>query len=151
MPLVFGGACVEVTRGDQNKKVTINDRGRVPHRPEQQVNGGHIDLSKQAFLQLGAESEGYLGSGKPQSVGQISWKYVSCPDGETVHFTLKEHDNPNWNQVRVSGNRWEIAKVEVLRAGAWVNATRAPEGHNYYEPDGGGSMGAPRTECGSPT
>ncbi len=100
--------------------------------------GTSISASKRS-CNSATESEGYLGSGKPQSVGQISWKYVPCPAGETVHFALKEPTNLNWNQFVVSGNQCEIAKVEVRVTGTWVSAAR--EVYNYWQtPDG--KMGA---------
>ncbi len=135
------GACVEVTRGDQNKKVTITIVDECPISTNNKCTAGHIDLSQEAFKQLGDVGEGYLGSGKPQSKGQISWKYVPCPDGETVHFTLKKPSDVFWNQVRVSGNRYEIAKLEVSVNGTWVNATR--EVHNYWTPPDGKMGNAP--------
>jgi expansin len=135
------GACVEVTRGDQNKKVTITIVDECPISTNNKCTAGHIDLSQEAFKQLGDVGEGYLGSGKPQSKGQISWKYVPCPDGETVHFTLKKPSDVYWNQVRVSGNRYEIAKLEVSVNGTWVNAAR--EVHNYWTPPDGKMGNAP--------
>jgi expansin (peptidoglycan-binding protein) len=129
------GACVEVTRGDQNKKVVITIVDECPISTNNKCTSGHIDLSQEAFKQLGDVGEGYLGSGKSGSKGQISWKYVPCPDGETVHFTLKKPSDVYWNQVRVSGNRYEIAKLEVSVNGTWVNATR--EVHNYWTPPEG--------------
>jgi expansin (peptidoglycan-binding protein) len=133
------GACVEVSRTDQNKKVTITIVDECPIGSNDKCVAGHIDLSQEAFKQLGDTSEGYLGSGKPGSKGQISWKYVPCPTGETVHFALKEPSNVNWNQIVVSGNQYEIVKLEVRVNGTWVNAAR--EVYNYWQtPDG--KMGA---------
>ncbi len=135
------GACVEVSRGDQNKKVTITIVDECPISTNNKCTSGHIDLSQEAFKQLGDVGEGYLGSGKQGSKGQISWKYVPCPDGETVHFTLKKPADVYWNQVRVSGNRYEVAKLEVSVNGTWVNATR--EVHNYWTPPEGKMGNAP--------
>ncbi len=128
------GACVEVTRKSDNRKVTITITDECPVGSNNKCQKGHIDLSKEAFLQIGQESEGYL------TPGQISWKYVPCPTGETVHFQLKEPSNVNWNQILVSGARWAITKVEVRVGGTWVSAAR--QVYNYWEPPNG-KMGQP--------
>lgn len=128
------GACVEVTR-DGNRKVTITIADRCPIETNSKCKNGHIDLSQQAFNQIGSQQEGYLGTGNGGMYGQISWKYVPCPDGSTVHFTLKEPDNSFWNQVLVSGAQYAITKVEVLVGSEWVAAAR--QMYNYWEPPDG--------------
>lgn len=128
------GACVEVTRKSDNRKVLITIADECPVSSNPKCQKGHIDLSKEAFLQIGQEHEGYL------TPGQISWKFVPCPEGDTVHLQLKEADNRNWNQILVMGARWAISKVEVRVNGQWVSATRQP--YNYWEPPNG-KMGEP--------
>ncbi len=96
------GACVEVTR-DGSKKVTITIADRCPVESNPKCKAGHIDLSRQAFDQLrNSGSEGYLGTSNGGEQGQISWKYVPCPEGSNVFFTLKEPENIDWNQVLVA-------------------------------------------------
>lgn len=129
------GACVEVTR-DGNRKVTLTIADRCPVETNPKCQSGHIDLSQQAFNQIGQQQEGHLGNG---GVGQIAWKYVPCPDGSTVLFTLKEADNEFWNQVLVSGAKYKIQKLEVLIDGSWIPAVR--QMYNYWEPPEG-IMGA---------
>lgn len=129
------GACVEVTR-DGSKKVTITVADQCPVGSNPKCKTGHIDLSREAFDQLAnSGSEGYLGTSNGGEQGQISWKYVPCPEGSNVFFTLKEADNEYWNQIMVSGHRWAIDKVEVRVDGTWVNAVR--QEHNYWEPPEG--------------
>lgn len=125
------GACVELTR-DGNRKVTITIADRCPVETNPKCQSGHIDLSQAAFNQIGSQQEGHLGKG---GVGQISWKYVPCPDGSTVVFTLKEADNEFWNQILVSGHKYKVQKLEVLVGGEWVAATR--QMYNYWEPPEG--------------
>ncbi len=129
------GACVEVTR-DGSRRVTITIADQCPISTNPKCKPGHIDLSREAFDQLGNRgNEGYLGTSNGGDVGQISWKYVPCPGTSNVFFTLKEHDNLYWNQVLVSSQRYPIEKVEVLVEGTWVAAVR--QEHNYWEPPDG--------------
>lgn len=126
------GACVEVTR-DGNRKVVITIADRCPIESNSKCKNGHIDLSREAFDQIGNRgNEGYLGQGNGGDVGQISWKYVPCPGDATVHLTLKEPDNQYWNQVLVTGHTYAIESVEVLVGGNWVSAAR--QMYNYWEP-----------------
>lgn len=128
------GACVEVTR-DGSRKVIVTIADRCPVETNNKCKSGHIDLSQQAFNQLGTQQEGYLGTSNGGMYGQISWKYVPCPDGSNVVFTLKEGDNEYWNEVLVSGHRYEIDKMEILVDGTWVTAAR--QMHNYWQPPEG--------------
>lgn len=130
------GACIEVTR-DGNRKVVVTVVDRCPIETNPKCTAGHLDLSKPAFLQLGNESEGYLGNG---GVGQISWKYVPCETEGGVHFRLKEPSNQNWNQLLVENHKYQITKVEVRVNGNWVNATR--QEYNFWEPPNG-TFGTP--------
>jgi expansin (peptidoglycan-binding protein) len=128
------GACVEVTR-DGSKKVVVTIVDQCPG-----CQAGHIDLSEQAFLQIGAASEGYLGTGNGGAVGTISWRYVACPVTEDVSYVLKDPTNQYWNQILVQSHRYAIDKVEVQVSGQWVSAVR--QSYNYWQP-GNGNMGTP--------
>jgi len=129
------GACVEVTR-DGNRKVVLTIADRCPIESNPKCKPGHIDLSRQAFDQIGNRgNEGYLGTSNGGDVGQISWKYVPCPSGENVHLTLKEPTNAAWNEVLVTGHTYAIEKVEVLVNGSWVAAVR--QIYNYWQPPNG--------------
>lgn len=131
------GACVEVTR-DGTRKVTITIVDQCPTGSNPKCTPGHIDLSKEAFLQIGAEVEGYLGTGNGAATGAISWRYVACPTSEDVSLRLKEPTNQYWNQILVEGHRYPITKVEVRVSGQWVAAVR--QSYNYWQA-GDGNMG----------
>jgi expansin (peptidoglycan-binding protein) len=131
------GACVEVTR-DGAKKVVVTIVDQCPSAGNPPCKAGHIDLSEEAFLQIGMASEGYLGTGNGGAVGTISWRYVACPVTENVSFRLKEPTNAYWNQILVEGHRYAITKVEVLVNGQWVSAVR--QSYNYWQA-GNGDMG----------
>jgi expansin (peptidoglycan-binding protein) len=128
------GACVEVTR-DNAKKVVVTIVDQCPT-----CQAGHIDLSEQAFLQIGTMSEGYLGTGNGGAVGVISWRYVPCPVTENVSYVLKDAKNQFWNQILVQGHRYAIDKVEVKVNGQWVSAVR--QSYNYWQA-GNGDIGMP--------
>jgi expansin len=133
------GACIEVTR-DGNRKVTVTVVDQCPIGTNNKCKPGHLDLSRAAFLQLGSENEGYLGTGNGGMYGQISWKYVPCEKEGNVHFRLKEPSNQAWNQLLVENHPYAITKVEVRVNGTWVNAMRHP--YNFWEPPDG-TFGAP--------
>ncbi len=126
------GACVEITR-DGAKQVVVTIVDQCPG-----CQAGHIDLSEQAFLQLGTTSEGYLGTGNGGAVGVISWSYVPCPVTEDVSYVLKDPTNEYWNQILVQGHRYAIDEVEVQVSGQWVSAVR--QSYNYWQA-GSGDIG----------
>jgi len=87
------GACVEVTR-DGSRRVVATVVDECPSGSNPKCVRGHIDLSQNAFLQLGTIQEGFLGTGnnlQPQraNVGQISWRYVPCPVVGNVFARVK--------------------------------------------------------------
>jgi expansin (peptidoglycan-binding protein) len=133
------GACVELTR-DGTKKVVVTIVDQCPSASNTPCKPGHIDLSAEAFLQLGAATEGYLGTGNGGAVGVISWRYVACPVTGDVSFQLKDPSNMYWNQILVEGHRYPVTKVEVKVNGQWAPAVR--QSYNYWQA-GDGNMGAP--------
>jgi expansin (peptidoglycan-binding protein) len=87
------GACVEVTR-DGSRRVVATVVDECPSGSNPKCVRGHVDLSLNAFLQLGTQAEGFLGTGnnlQPQraNVGQISWRYVPCPVTGNVFARIK--------------------------------------------------------------
>ncbi|WP_437673896.1 expansin EXLX1 family cellulose-binding protein [Sorangium sp. So ce131] len=133
------GACVEVTRDDgRSVQAMVVDQCPIATNPK--CTAGHIDLSKNAFLQIGEEREGYLGTTHGGAAGKISWKYIPCPSAGDVSFRLKDEDNRYWNEILVEGHSHPIEKVEVEINGAWQAATR--QSYNYWVV-GDGNMGAP--------
>jgi expansin (peptidoglycan-binding protein) len=123
------GACVQVTR-DGGKSVTVMIADQCPVGSNPKCKAGHIDLAKPAFLQLGTESEGYLGTGNGGTVGSISWKYVVCPVTGNVKVHLKEPSNTGWNEFLVANHRTPVAKFEAQLNGSWVTGTRKE--YNYF-------------------
>ena len=102
------GTCAEVTRdGNRSVVVTIVDRC-----PDGACQPGHIDLSREAFLELGSEAEGRLGVG---GVGTISWRYVPCPvpNDASVSLRLKEPNNEYYTAVIVEDHEFPIASVQI--------------------------------------
>jgi expansin len=134
------GACIEVTR-DGNRKVTVTVVDQCPIGTNNKCKPGHLDLSRAAFLQIGSENEGYLGTANGGMYGQISWRYVPCENDGNVHFRLKEPTNQAWNQLLVENHKFQITKVEVRVNGTWVNASR--QEYNYWEPPNGTFGAAP--------
>jgi expansin len=131
------GACVEITRdGTRTVDVTIVDQCPTASNPK--CKTGHIDLSEQAFLQIGTASEGYLGTGNGASVGVISWKYIPCPVTTDVSFEIKPGSTQYYAPVLVEGHRYPITSVQVKMGGTWASATRAS--YNYWLV-GGGALG----------
>lgn len=77
------GACIEVSR-DDGRKVVATVVDECPKGSDPKCVGGHVDLSRNAFLQIGSLAEGFLGKGNtlqpaPPTVGLISWRFVPCP------------------------------------------------------------------------
>ncbi|KYF65142.1 hypothetical protein BE11_30755 [Sorangium cellulosum] len=133
------GACVEVSR-DDGRKVQAMVVDQCPIATNPKCVRGHIDLSKNAFLQIGAEREGYLGTTNGGAAGKISWKYIPCPTTAPVTFRLKDATNRYWNEIIVEGHAHPIEKVEVEINGTWQTATR--QSYNYFVV-GDGNMGSP--------
>jgi expansin (peptidoglycan-binding protein) len=134
------GACIEVSRND-GRKVTVTVVDQCPIGTNPKCTAGHLDLSRAAFLQIGNESEGYLGTGNGGAVGQISWRYVACPTSGNVSMRLKEPSNANWNQILVENHKYAVKSVQVQVDGAWVSATR--QSYNFFEPPGARFGAAP--------
>jgi expansin (peptidoglycan-binding protein) len=133
------GACIEVTR-DGTRKVVITVVDQCPTDTNPKCTKGHIDLSKEAFLQIGAENEGYLGTGNGAAVGVIGWHYVACPVAGDVTYELKDPTNQYWNQILVEEHRYAISKVEAFVNGSYQAGVR--QSYNYWQV-GDGSLGMP--------
>ncbi|MGK3964557.1 expansin EXLX1 family cellulose-binding protein [Sorangium sp. So ce118] len=122
------GACVEVSR-DDGRKVVATVVDQCPSDGNPKCTAGHIDLSRDAFQQIGSVDEGYLGTGNGGARGKISWKYVPCPVEGNISLVLKEQ-NAWWNEFRVQGHRTPIARLAVYLNGSWKEATR--QTYNYW-------------------
>ncbi|WP_437904868.1 expansin EXLX1 family cellulose-binding protein [Sorangium sp. So ce327] len=131
------GACVEVSR-DDGRKVQAMVVDQCPIATNPKCTAGHIDLSKNAFLKIGEEREGYLGTTHGGAAGKISWRYIPCPTTSAVSFRLKDASNKYWNEILVEGHAHPIEKLEVEINGTWQTATR--QSYNYFVV-GDGNMG----------
>lgn len=118
------GSCVEVSSSN-GKKVVVTIVDECPIATNPKCTAGHIDLSREAFLQIANERDGHVGSGHGGCCQQISWKYVPCPVPETqnVTFRLKEPDNQYYTTVVVQDHKYPIASVQINGQ----NATRQPD------------------------
>jgi expansin (peptidoglycan-binding protein) len=135
------GACVEVTRDTGNAvRATVVDQCPVATNPK--CTAGHLDLSKAAFLQLGVESEGYLGKGNGAAAGIISWRYVPCDTPGNLVIRLKEPNNRYWNEFLVENHRNPIAKFELLAGTEWLAGVRTS--YNYWSVNNG-KVGLPKS------
>ncbi|WP_437305357.1 expansin EXLX1 family cellulose-binding protein [Sorangium sp. So ce388] len=132
------GACVEVTRDDgRSVQAMVVDQCPIATNPK--CTAGHIDLSKNAFLKVGEEREGYVGTTHGGAGGKISWRYIPCPTTGPLTFRLKDPTNRYWNEIIVEGHAHPIEKLEVEINGTWQTATR--QSYNYFVV-GDGNMGA---------
>lgn len=128
------GACVEVTRvGGTTVTATVVDQCPTASNPK--CTPGHLDLSQNAFLQLGTTAEGYLGAGNGGAIGTISWRFVPCPSVGNVSIRLKAPQNKNWNEFLVENHRTPIAKFEALVDGVYVAAIR--QTYNFFNVNNG--------------
>jgi expansin (peptidoglycan-binding protein) len=126
------GACVEVTR-DGGRKVTITIVDQCPIGTNPKCTAGHIDLSRDAFHEIGADNEGHLGTGNGGATGNISWRYVPCPVTGNVIFKWKKgaEGDQYWDELLVQNTPYAITSVEI----DGQPATRKE--YNYWEPPAG--------------
>lgn len=108
------GACVEVS-GSDGRKVVVTVVDECPVATNPKCTAGHLDLSREAFLQLASEHEGHVGTGHGGCCRQISWKYVPCPvpEDQNVTFRLKEPDNQYYTTVVVQDHRFPIKSLQI--------------------------------------
>lgn len=128
------GACIEVTR-DDGRSVVARVVDQCPTSSNPKCTAGHVDLSRAAFMQIGSESEGHLGTGNGGAVGRISWRYVPCEAQGNVTIRLKEPSNANWNEFLVEDMATPVAKFELNINGSWVAGVR--QSYNYFSVNGG--------------
>jgi expansin (peptidoglycan-binding protein) len=119
------GACVEITRQDTGRKVTVTIVDRCPECPP-----GHIDLSADAFAELEDLDLGCVGPSQGCQHYRISWRYVACPVTEDISFRLQPPTNPWWRSFLVQDHRYPISKLAIEVNGAWQQAVR--QDYNYW-------------------
>lgn len=132
------GACVEVTR-DGNRKVVATVVDQCPVASNPKCKRGHIDLSREAFRQIGQDSEGYLGTGNGGMHGSISWKFVPCPvpASQNVSVRLKEPNNQYYTAVIAQDHVFPIQSVRIKGQNA------ARDGASNYWMVGDGNQNPP--------
>jgi hypothetical protein len=107
------GACVQISNGAKSLVATIIDECPINSNPAC-ASAGHLDLSKDAFDQLG------FPTGDPSGV---TWSFVPCPISGDVEIRIKS-GNPN--QIYVENEILPIARITMngsaatqLSYGAW--------------------------------
>jgi expansin (peptidoglycan-binding protein) len=116
------GACALIRTMDGSKSVTVRI---VDLCPECQT--GHIDLSPQAFQQLGDLALGVI---------PTTWHYVSCDYQGPIQYKFKEGSNQWWTAVQIRHHSNRIAKFEYDKGGGnWVSVARTS--YNYFVEDKG--------------
>ena len=119
------GTCIKV----EGPKATITVRV-VDQCPGCGVN--HIDLSESAFAKIAEPIAGKV---------PVTWTPVACSMTTPVTYHVKEGSSKFWTAVSVRNHKLPITKVEMQKAGTWVNAPRA--NYNYFIiPSGIGTDGA---------
>lgn len=91
---------------------------------------GQLDLSKQAFVKLGALSAGEL---------PITWSLLSPSTSDTVAVRYKTGSTQYWCGIQVVGHRNPVARLEVRSQGAWRPLPRAE--FNYFLSEQGTGCG----------
>lgn len=129
------GACVEITRLDTGRQVTVTIVDSCPGCPP-----GHIDLSADAFAELEDHELGCVGPDEGCQHYPVSWRYVACPVSEDISFRLQPPTNPWWRSFLVQSHRYPLASMEILVDGVWLPADR--KDYNYWWV-GDGDIGPP--------
>ncbi len=90
--------------------------------PDAICTTGHLDLSQQAFAQIGDISQGII---------PISWQIVSPAISGPVAYHLKDGSNQWWTAVQVRNHRNPIARFEYRTSGdVWATVPRLD--YNYF-------------------
>lgn len=83
---------------------------------------GLLDLSPQAFVQIGDLSQGRV---------PITWQVISPEVEGPIAYHFKDGSNPWWTAVQIRNHRNPIAKFEYLNdAGDWIIVPRVQ--YNYF-------------------
>ena len=108
------GACVEVTGPTGSTKVRVVDKC-----PE--CAADHIDLSREAFAKIARIEDGRV---------PITFTFVECEIASKLRYRYKEGSSRWWTAIQVLDHRVPLAKLEIQKDGAWVEATRMD--YNYF-------------------
>jgi expansin (peptidoglycan-binding protein) len=87
-----------------------------------ECKAGHLDLSPQAFSQLGDPVQGVI---------PITWQLISPEISGPIAYHFKDGSNQWWTAVQIRNHRNPITKLEYLNAsGQWVDVPRT--NYNYF-------------------
>ena len=87
-----------------------------------ECKAGHLDLSPQAFEQIGDLVQGII---------PITWQLISPDISGPIAYHFKDRSNQWWTAVQIRNHRNPIAKLEYLNEnGEWVNVPRTD--YNYF-------------------
>jgi expansin len=120
------GACLEVT--GPKGTITVRVVDSCPECPE-----GALDLSASAFAKLEAPVKGVFTS---------NWKVVRCPNvAPVISYHLKDGSSRFWTAIQVRDHSVPIAKLEIEKNGAFINAPR--QSYNYFVLSSGSGTDGP--------
>lgn len=108
------GACVVVS--GPKGKVTVRVVDRCPD-----CESGHIDLSAQAFAEIADPTLGHV---------PVTYQAVACEVTGPMSYRVKEGSSEYWTAIQVRNHRLPVAKVEVMKNGAFTDMPR--ETYNYF-------------------
>ena len=108
------GACVSVAGPKGKVIVRVVDRCA-------DCEADHIDLSAQAFAKIGDPNLGHVA---------ITYQAVVCDVTGPMSYRVKEGSSEYWTAIQIRNHRLPIAKVEVMKDGAFTDMPR--ETYNYF-------------------
>lgn len=113
------GACLEVTGPKGTTKVRVTDSC-----PPCAKN--HLDLSKEAFLEIADEVQGRV---------SISYRTTPCGASGPIAYHFKDGSSKWWTAIQVRNHRLPVTKLEYQKSGAWVEMKRSD--YNYFLEESG--------------
>ncbi len=113
------GACLKVTGPKGSVTVRVTDSC-----PPCAKN--HLDLSKEAFLEIADEVQGRV---------EITYQTVSCDVSGPVAYHFKDGSSKWWTAIQVRNHRVPVVKMEYQKGGTWTEMKRAD--HNYFLEESG--------------
>lgn len=116
------GECVKITGPKGTVTVRI-----VDSCPDCEQH--HLDLAPSAFDKIADRSAGRV---------TITYQAVACAVTGNLAYHYKDGSNAYWTAIQVRNHRVPVAKLEIMKAGAYVDVKR--EDYNYFvDANGAGS------------
>jgi expansin len=113
------GACLEVTGPKGTTKVRVTDSC-----PPCAKN--HLDLSKEAFLEIAEEKEGRVA---------ITYRATPCTASGPIAYHFKDGSSKYWTAIQVRNHTLPVTKLEYQKGGTWVAMKRSD--YNYFLEESG--------------